>query len=39
MHLTNYAINKSDPRFIANKNINEDDIGHKRSISSVYRRL
>ena len=36
MHLTNYSINKSNPGFIHNKDFRKDNIGHKRSISSVY---
>ena len=39
MHLTNYAINKSDPLYVSNKDINEDYQGHKRSLASVYRQL
>ena len=37
MHLTNYAINKSNPSFIFNERIKEDHFGHKRSLSSVFR--
>jgi len=39
MHLTNYAINKWDPGFIANKDINHDDKGHKRSYTSIIKYL
>ena len=39
MHLTNYAINKKSKKFIFNKNAEEDDIGHKRSLTSVFRHL
>lgn len=35
MHLTNYAINKFSPTFIQNKSIEEDFVGHKRSLSAV----
>jgi tubulin polyglutamylase TTLL6/13 len=35
MHLTNYAINKTNPSFIFNEDSSEDDVGHKRSLSSV----
>ncbi len=36
MHLTNYAINSKNHKFIFNKNEEKDDFGHKRSISSVF---
>lgn len=39
MHLTNYAINKDNPNFIYNEDSEEDDIGHKRSLESVYETL
>lgn len=39
MHLTNYAINKWDPNFIANKDLNQDNKGHKRSYTSVIKYL
>lgn len=35
MHLTNYAVNKKSPEFIFNKNNDNDNVGHKRSFSSV----
>ncbi len=35
MHLTNYAINKNNPAFVFNEESEEDDVGHKRSLSSV----
>jgi len=37
MHLTNYAINKNADKFQANKGENEDDQGHKRSVSSIFK--
>ena len=37
MHLTNYAINKNAENFNANKDANEDDQGHKRSVSSIFK--
>lgn len=37
MHLTNYAINKESPNFIFNESSTEMDIGHKRSLSSIYK--
>lgn len=39
MHLTNYAINKMDPNFVGNKDIYNDDKGHKRSYTSAIRDL
>ena len=39
MHLTNYAINKESENFISNTNANHDDVGSKRSFSSVLRRI
>jgi tubulin polyglutamylase TTLL6/13 len=35
IHLTNYSINMHAQNFIANKNENEDYLGHKRSLTSV----
>ena len=37
MHLTNYAINKNSENFEANEDSAEDDVGHKRSVSSVFK--
>lgn len=37
MHLTNYAINKRSKDFVFNNDTNKDDIGHKRSFSSVLK--
>ena len=37
MHLTNYAVNKKSPNFVFNENENNDDVGHKRSFSSVLK--
>lgn len=37
MHLTNYAINKQDPNFVGNKDLNKDNQGHKRSYTSVIK--
>ena len=36
MHLTNYAINKTNPRFQFNINPEVDNVGHKRSLKSAY---
>lgn len=36
MHLTNYAINKNNSKFIFNEDPDIDDVGHKRSLSSIY---
>ena len=37
MHLTNYAINKNNPNYLPNKNIDNDDEGHKRSLSAIFK--
>ena len=34
MHLTNYSINKKNDNFVANENIEHDDVGFKCSVSS-----
>jgi tubulin polyglutamylase TTLL6/13 len=39
MHLTNYAINKDSENFVANMSETQDDIGSKRSFTSVLRRI
>lgn len=39
VHLTNYAINKNNKKFIFNKDEANMDKGHKRSVSFVYRYL
>ena len=39
MHLTNYAINKDSPKFIFNESLNNMDVGHKRSLTSVFKRI
>ena len=36
MHLTNYAINKESEDFIQNKHEDMADIGHKRSLTSIF---
>lgn len=36
MHLTNYAINKSAANFIANTGSENDDCGHKRSLTFAF---
>jgi tubulin polyglutamylase TTLL6/13 len=37
MHLTNYAINKRSPNFVYNQKEGKDNVGHKRSLSSVLK--
>jgi len=37
MHLTNYAINKRNPKYIFNSNSQRMDVGHKRSLTSVLK--
>lgn len=39
MHLTNYAINKESENFVQNSNENEDDVGSKRSFTSILKRI
>ena len=38
-HLTNYAINKENEKFIFNTSAAEHNVGHKRSLSSVLAQL
>ena len=33
MHLTNYAINKFSSNYVANKGVDADNLGHKRSLT------
>ena len=37
MHLTNYAINKNNDNFVFNNDAERTDIGHKRSLSFVWK--
>jgi tubulin polyglutamylase TTLL6/13 len=37
MHLTNYAVNKKNPKYIFNSNSQRMDVGHKRSLTSVLK--
>lgn len=39
MHLTNYAINKTSSKFVQNKDKDNDSIGHKRSLTFIWRYL
>ena len=39
MHLTNYAINKESDDFVANDNENDDDVGHKRSLTAILNKI
>lgn len=39
MHLTNYAINKNSNNFIFNDNEERTDIGHKRSLASIWKSI
>lgn len=39
MHLTNYAINKNNPKFQFNSNEADDFKGHKRSLASFFKHL
>ena len=37
VHLTNYAINKNNPNFVFNEDKDKDDVGHKRSFTSILK--
>ena len=37
MHLTNYAINKENPNFIFNEKESDGDVGHKRTLTSLWK--
>ena len=37
MYLTNYAINKKSPDFKFNEGWEKDYVGHKRSLTSVFK--
>ena len=39
MHLTNYAINKGNKNFVFNTSETNMNIGHKRSLTSIYNLL
>jgi tubulin polyglutamylase TTLL6/13 len=39
MHLTNYAINKESDDFIPNVDERKDDVGHKRSLTSIFKHI
>jgi len=39
MHLTNYAINKNNPKFIFNNSSANMGYGHKRSLGCVFKQL
>jgi tubulin polyglutamylase TTLL6/13 len=39
MHLTNYAINKKNPKFVYNSSSQRMDVGHKRSLTSVLKTI
>ena len=36
MHLTNYAINKNNKKFIFNNSEKDMNKGHKRSLTAIY---
>lgn len=36
VHLTNYAINKNNKKFVFNTSEHSMHVGHKRSLSSIY---
>ena len=37
MHLTNYAINKVSSNYVANKGVEDDNLGHKRSLTFAWK--
>jgi len=39
MHLTNFSVNKNNTEFIFNDKEENEDKGHKRSMSSVFKML
>lgn len=39
MHLTNYAINKGNKKFVFNTSDKNMNVGHKRSLTSIYNLL
>lgn len=39
MHLTNYAINKESDNFEANYDASNDDVGHKRSMTAIFKHI
>ena len=39
MHLTNYSVNKKSRNFVQNKDATEDNVGHKWSLSALFKFL
>jgi tubulin polyglutamylase TTLL6/13 len=39
IHLTNYAINKTNKKFVFNTSEHNMNVGHKRSLTSIYNLL
>lgn len=39
MHLTNYSINKSSPKYISNDSIKDLTKGHKKSLAEFFQML
>lgn len=39
MHLTNYAINKDSDEFICNEDATKTNVGHKRTIKSIFEHI
>jgi len=39
MHLTNYSINKKNENFVANENLENDDVGFKWSLTAFCSHL
>lgn len=39
MHLTNYAVNKKNPKYVFNTSIHNMHTGHKRTLTSVFKSI
>jgi tubulin polyglutamylase TTLL6/13 len=39
MHLTNYAINKDNPRYVFNESLDNLSYGHKKSLAEFFQTL
>jgi tubulin polyglutamylase TTLL6/13 len=39
MHLTNYAINKDNPKYVFNESLDNLSFGHKKSVAEFFQTL
>lgn len=39
MHLTNYAINKENPKYVFNESLDNLSYGHKKSLAEFFQTL